>query len=572
MKIRTALLVASAAGCCAPALAQSQPSRPAQPPQTLNAAAVIYDGVRYPARPVVADDVAIVYDSTGGAYQGFNAPAGYDWRHTVLDNVSLTPGPGAGQPVLLTGLTLGFIVDVPQPAGFDIIVTFYDNYANATPVNTTPIASVRIPFGPATTPGAYASNPIDLTVLPEGGIQLPDDLANAVDWAVVQTDTTTLEPGVRFLIAQNAAAAPGGPPAVGNSDPGLVVDIDGDGVYANTEAVVTTGYTSGSNLYLQLMGAVTPSVTGACCLPGGVCTLLSDQACRAQGGIYSGDNSTCAAAACGAQGACCLLDGTCTLADLASCVVTSNGIFRGAGTTCAAGSCPSVFSYTGGPLQIGDGDSEGNCGLQAVATIVIPAASAFTVTGADAAFNIPHTWQGDVKVSLKHVETGTTVLMVNQPGGGNFNADNFGASTSDVDLFRSRDSAAGIYNLPFQPAGIDNVRGQWKPEASLTAFSGESSVGTWQLIAEDCFAGDTGTLNAFKLSLAGSAAPQACYANCDASTTAPVLNVLDFNCFLNRFSAGASYANCDASTTAPVLNVLDFNCFLNRFTAGCTAP
>jgi hypothetical protein len=64
-------------------------------------------------------------------------------------------------------------------------------------------------------------------------------------------------------------------------------------------------------------------------------------------------------------------------------------------------------------------------------------------------------------------------------------------------------------------------------------------------------------------------APPACYANCDNSTIAPVLNVLDFNCFLNRFSAGDSYANCDNSTIAPVLNVLDFNCFLNRFSAGC---
>ena len=60
-----------------------------------------------------------------------------------------------------------------------------------------------------------------------------------------------------------------------------------------------------------------------------------------------------------------------------------------------------------------------------------------------------------------------------------------------------------------------------------------------------------------------------CYANCDGSTTAPVLNVLDFNCFINRFSAGDSYANCDGSTTEPVLNVLDFNCFINRFSEGC---
>jgi probable HAF family extracellular repeat protein len=64
--------------------------------------------------------------------------------------------------------------------------------------------------------------------------------------------------------------------------------------------------------------------------------------------------------------------------------------------------------------------------------------------------------------------------------------------------------------------------------------------------------------------------PTGCYANCDASTTAPVLNVADFTCFLQRFAAGESYANCDASTTAPVLNVADFTCFLQRFAAGCS--
>jgi hypothetical protein len=63
--------------------------------------------------------------------------------------------------------------------------------------------------------------------------------------------------------------------------------------------------------------------------------------------------------------------------------------------------------------------------------------------------------------------------------------------------------------------------------------------------------------------------PAVCQANCDESSAAPALNVLDFNCFLNRFAAGSPYANCDSSTEPPVLNVLDFNCFLNRFAAGC---
>jgi hypothetical protein len=65
------------------------------------------------------------------------------------------------------------------------------------------------------------------------------------------------------------------------------------------------------------------------------------------------------------------------------------------------------------------------------------------------------------------------------------------------------------------------------------------------------------------------AAYTVCYPNCDCSAVAPVLNVLDFNCFLNAFAAGDGYANCDNSGQPPVLNVLDFNCFLNRFSAGC---
>jgi len=61
----------------------------------------------------------------------------------------------------------------------------------------------------------------------------------------------------------------------------------------------------------------------------------------------------------------------------------------------------------------------------------------------------------------------------------------------------------------------------------------------------------------------------ACYANCDGSNVAPILNVNDFTCFLNRFAAGDTYANCDGSTVPPILNVNDFTCFLNKFAAGC---
>jgi hypothetical protein len=60
-----------------------------------------------------------------------------------------------------------------------------------------------------------------------------------------------------------------------------------------------------------------------------------------------------------------------------------------------------------------------------------------------------------------------------------------------------------------------------------------------------------------------------CYANCDCSTAAPVLNAADFVCFLNAFASGDVYANCDGSTSAPSLNVADFICFQSQFAAGC---
>lgn len=62
----------------------------------------------------------------------------------------------------------------------------------------------------------------------------------------------------------------------------------------------------------------------------------------------------------------------------------------------------------------------------------------------------------------------------------------------------------------------------------------------------------------------------ACAANCDGSTTLPLLGAADFSCFLSKYRAGDLYANCDGSTASPVLGAADFSCFLNRYRAGCS--
>jgi len=64
--------------------------------------------------------------------------------------------------------------------------------------------------------------------------------------------------------------------------------------------------------------------------------------------------------------------------------------------------------------------------------------------------------------------------------------------------------------------------------------------------------------------------PAPCYANCDGSTSSPLLTANDFQCFLNAFAQSASYANCDGSTSNPVLTANDFQCFLNTYAAGCS--
>ncbi len=69
--------------------------------------------------------------------------------------------------------------------------------------------------------------------------------------------------------------------------------------------------------------------------------------------------------------------------------------------------------------------------------------------------------------------------------------------------------------------------------------------------------------------LTGQVIGNTCYANCDGSTTLPVLTANDFQCFLNAYSGGSTYANCDGSTSTPVLTANDFQCFLNAFANGC---
>jgi hypothetical protein len=118
---------------------------------------------------------------------------------------------------------------------------------------------------------------------------------------------------------------------------------------------------------------------------------------------------------------------------------------------------------------------------------------------------------------------------------------------------------------------------QWRrnglPLVSGGRISGATSA---TLSINPVIAADSGQYDAVVTSFCGQVTSNpamlsvGCDANCDFSTSPPILNVMDFSCFLNQFASGNAAANCDGSTTPPTLNVQDFACFLNRFAAGCS--
>jgi hypothetical protein len=124
-------------------------------------------------------------------------------------------------------------------------------------------------------------------------------------------------------------------------------------------------------------------------------------------------------------------------------------------------------------------------------------------------------------------------------------------------------SGAGTSATLSQLGGIGSlVLGPRSPTGTVTLYiAGRIDIDGTPSTADD--------RDAFLALTVTAGPPSVCYPNCDGSTTPPVLNVMDFACFMNRYSAQDPYANCDGSTTPPVINVQDFTCFMNAYTIGC---
>ncbi len=268
----------------------------------------------------------------------------------------------------------------------------------------------------------------------------------------------------------------------------------------------------------------TPGV-GACCRTDGTCDSMLSTDCATAGGVYQGDGVTCAQANCPQPSAgCCFSNGACLSQTAASCAQLG-GTWLGAGVTCNGSQCPT----TGGCCLANGTCTAGLTSSQCVAQNGVFRGVGTTCAGA----NCP-------------VLTGACCTN---------NGANCGVLTqSDCATI------GGTWN------GVGSTcAASCSPPTGACCTNGGANCG---LLTQSNCTLIGGTWLGADSTCSSCAAP--CYANCDNSTTSPVLNILDFSCFLNRFAANDPYANCDNSTTVPVLNVLDFACFLNKFATGCT--
>ncbi len=88
----------------------------------------------------------------------------------------------------------------------------------------------------------------------------------------------------------------------------------------------------------------TAGATGACCLPGDSCELVTLGQCFADGGFFQGVGSPCSGTICGTSATCSSGTGACCIAGACRCFTRAGcayagGTFRGVGSSCTPSPC-----------------------------------------------------------------------------------------------------------------------------------------------------------------------------------------------------------------------------------------
>ena len=151
--------------------------------------------------------------------------------------------------------------------------------------------------------------------------------------------------------------------------------------------------------------------------------------------------------------------------------------------------------------------SSGNVNLavsgstDAVSTITVPGSG--TITDLNVGIKVTHSYIGDLIIELTHVGTGTTVVVIDQPGTtvytppGAACGANCGCSYDNIDA--TLDDEASVAAETMCRTTPPAISGSVRPNHSLSAFDGEDLGGIWRLTIYDVQTGDSGTLVSWSL-------------------------------------------------------------------------
>jgi subtilisin-like proprotein convertase family protein len=101
-----------------------------------------------------------------------------------------------------------------------------------------------------------------------------------------------------------------------------------------------------------------------------------------------------------------------------------------------------------------------------------------------------HSWVGDLKISLTHVATGKTVVLLDRPGVPVIPGSSFGCGADNIRA--EFEDGAGPTAEDFCDGGPFAISGIFSPVTPLSVFNGESMSGDWILTIEDYYRPDDG--------------------------------------------------------------------------------
>lgn len=187
---------------------------------------------------------------------------------------------------------------------------------------------------------------------------------------------------------------------------------------------------------------------------------------------------------------------TAALALLSTVPVGATGLQAGlAGSPPVYEGTRAVFASPDVPKAIPDGSPTG-----VASTLEIE--SRGEITDLDVQIEISHTYVSDLVVALTHVDTGTSVVLIDR-----ILEPNQTCRGEDIAATLDDEAATAIEDECGEPA-VPAIAGTFSPNEALEAFDAEDIGGTWELTVADEAADDTGTVTAWSLSVERTAGAQ----------------------------------------------------------------